>query len=126
MLSLLKTEIDNLGITDFTVTQNTSSLTFNHPTKKITATGNNVTISDIYVNSLFIEIETKQPFSILDYSENDIIIFKNIDISNNNLKTFLERPQGHKIYYQNNFTESTRISNLPDLDHSYLLKQHHS
>jgi len=66
-------------------------------------------------DKLFMEIITKNEFSNLDYSEGDIVIFKNLDIDNFKLKNFLERPQGHKIYFTSDFTEAKNLKVPNDL-----------
>lgn len=63
----------------------------------------------VFTNNLFMKINTKNEFSNLDYSEGDIVIFKNLDIDNFKLKNFLERPQGHKIYFTSDFAESKNL-----------------
>nr|QDY52452.1 hypothetical protein 9_3 [Mimiviridae sp. ChoanoV1] len=61
-------------------------------------------------NNLFMKIITKNEFSNLDYSKGDIVIFKNLDIDNFKLKNFLERTQGHKIYFTSNFEEPENLN----------------
>ena len=65
---------------------------------------------EVIDGSLFMKITTRNEFSNLDYSEGDVLIFKNLDISNLSLKKFLERKQGHKIYFSSDFTESKNLN----------------
>tara|TARA_B110001469_G_C9643383_1_gene324254 strand:+ start:1310 stop:2467 length:1158 start_codon:yes stop_codon:yes gene_type:complete len=69
------------------------------------------------VSKNYLKITTKTYFSRLDYLEGDIIIFKNIklDTINSTLINYLERENGHKIYFSNIFTEKKNIESLNDL-----------
>jgi len=61
----------------------------------------------------YLKITTDEYFSQLEYQEGDRVIFNNITSDHSILKEFLEKEQGHKIFYETNFTEK---SNLDDLN----------
>ena len=73
--------------------------------------------SDPTVSKNYLKIKTKTYFSRLDYLEDDIIIFKNINLDTENLtlKNYLERENGHKLYFSNIFTEKKNIESHNDL-----------
>ena len=61
------------------------------------------------------KITTNEYFSQLEYHEADRVIFKNISSNHSNLKAFLEKEKGHKIYYETNFTEKINLGVLNQL-----------
>lgn len=67
------------------------------------------------VNKYFIKITTSTYFSRLEYQEDDIIIFKDINTVDNLLKTFLEKEIGHKIYFSSDYTEKSNLGINNDL-----------
>ena len=63
----------------------------------------------------YLKITTNEYFSRLEYQQGDRVIFKNILSNYNTLKSFLEKEQGHKIYYETNFTEKSNLGELNQL-----------
>ena len=67
------------------------------------------------INKYFIKITTSSYFSRLEYQEDDIIIFKDINTEDNLLKKFLEKEIGHKIYFNTDYTEKNNLGINNDL-----------
>ena len=91
---------------------------------KLNYLNNTLTINNLdydSTNNKFIKITTNEYFSRKNYQENDIIIIKNIN--NNSLKQFLERKQGHKIYFNTEFSDTISINSntLPNLQNEFYI-----
>lgn len=67
------------------------------------------------VDEYYIKITTSTYFSRFEYKEDDTIIFKDITTEDNLLKTFLERENGHKIYFNADYTEKSNLEVNNDL-----------
>ena len=64
----------------------------------------------------FIKITTVEYFSIVNYIEGDIVYFKNIEnLESNSIKKFIEREQGHKIFFTEGFISNQLLENLDNL-----------
>ncbi len=63
----------------------------------------------------YLKITTNEYFSQLEYQEGDRVIFKNISSEHSTLKSFLEKENGHKIFYESDFTEKSNLGDLNSL-----------
>lgn len=72
-------------------------------------------------NSNFLEIETTNYFSRLNYREGDVIVIKNISMDNNNIKLFLENEE-HQIFYNSDFTKVKNL-NIETLINKFYIKK---
>ena len=63
----------------------------------------------------YLKITTNEYFSQLEYKEGDRVIFKNISSNHSVLKEYLEKEQGHKIFYETNFTEKINLGDFNQL-----------
>ena len=91
---------------------------------KLNYLNNTLTINNLdydTTDNKFIKITTNEYFNRKNFQENDIIIIKNI--LSNSLKIFLERKQGHKIYFNTEFNESISINSntLPNLQNEFYI-----
>lgn len=102
-----------------------NSLTFNFydsSGNRLKYLNNILTISSIdYDNTdnKFIKIVTNEYFYRNNYREDDIIIIKNI--SNSSISNFLERKEGHKIYYSSSYSEGVNLSSITTLQNEFYI-----
>lgn len=64
----------------------------------------------------FIKITTTEYFSRLNYIEGDIVYFKNVkNVESSSITNFIEREQGHKIFFTSGFFPSEQLEDLKTL-----------
>lgn len=78
------------------------------------------------INNNFIKITTNEYFTRKNYRENDIILFKDLNIeggndNNQELISFLNREQGHKIYFDSLYEEKKGLNVIQDLVNNFYI-----
>ena len=70
----------------------------------------------------FIKITTNEYFSRLNYIEGDIVYLKNIkNLESSSIKNFIERENGHKIFFTSGFIPNESLENLDNLQNEFYI-----
>ena len=70
----------------------------------------------------FIKITTAEYFSRLNYIEGDIVYLKNIkNLESSSIKNFIERENGHKIFFTSGFIPNESLENLDNLQNEFYI-----